>query len=74
MADLAHKAMEIWDDLEKDAGVSLRSMSGLLNFGDKDYGGDTPEGMSANPSLSSLTFHRNSYGTQEESRTPKDGV
>lgn len=44
MADLAYEAMSMWDELEKDAGVSLRSMTGLLNFGDKDYGGDSPEG------------------------------
>ena len=46
MADLAKEAMGLWDDLEKDSGTSLRWMSGLLNFGDKDYGGDTPEGPS----------------------------
>ncbi|OJD38024.1 amine oxidase (flavin-containing) [Diplodia corticola] len=33
MANLAKKAMDLWDDLEKDAGTSLRWMSGLLNFG-----------------------------------------
>lgn len=44
MAELATKAMKHWDALEKDAGVSLRWMGGLLNFGDKDMGGDTPEG------------------------------
>ncbi|GKU08081.1 sarcosine oxidase [Fusarium langsethiae] len=44
MAELATKAMKHWDTLEKDAGVSLRWMGGLLNFGDKDMGGDTPEG------------------------------
>ncbi|KAF4445651.1 hypothetical protein F53441_10633, partial [Fusarium austroafricanum] len=43
MAELAIKAMKHWDALEKDAGVSLRWMGGLLNFGDKDMGGDTPE-------------------------------
>lgn len=45
MADLAKEAMALWDDLERDSGTPLRWMSGLLNFGDKDYGGDTPEGM-----------------------------
>ena len=44
MAELATKAMKHWDSLEKDAGVSLRWMGGLLNFGDKDMGDDTPEG------------------------------
>lgn len=45
MADLAKEALALWDDLERDSGTPLRWMSGLLNFGDKDYGGDTPEGM-----------------------------
>ncbi|KAL2669808.1 hypothetical protein Neosp_015253 [[Neocosmospora] mangrovei] len=43
MAELAIEAMKHWDALEKDAGVSLRWMSGLLNFGDKDMGEGTPE-------------------------------
>ncbi|KYK56460.1 hypothetical protein DCS_03460 [Drechmeria coniospora] len=43
MADLAKEAMQLWDALEKDSGTSLRWMSGLLNFGDKDIGGGTPE-------------------------------
>ena len=47
MADLAKEAMGLWDALEKDAGASLRWMTGLLNFGDKNYGGDTPEGASS---------------------------
>ncbi|PNP59159.1 hypothetical protein THARTR1_01407 [Trichoderma harzianum] len=49
MADLAKEAMALWDDLEKDSGTPLRWMSGLLNFGDKDYGGDTPEGTLLGP-------------------------
>lgn len=53
MADLASDAMAIWDELEKDAGASLRSMSGLLNFGDKDYGGNSPEGEMQDPFLES---------------------
>lgn len=44
MADLAKEAMSLWDDLEKDSGTSLRWMSGLLNFGDPNFGGSTPEG------------------------------
>ncbi|KAK4662897.1 hypothetical protein QC763_602240 [Podospora pseudopauciseta] len=44
MADLAKDAMKLWDKLEKDSGSSLRWMSGLLNFGDKNFGGDSPEG------------------------------
>ena len=55
MADLAKEALSLWDALEKDAGTSLRWMSGLLNFGDKDFGGDSPEGslqhLSARPLL-----------------------
>ena len=46
MADLAKEALDLWDDLEKDSSTSLRWMSGLLNFGDKDMGSDTPEGQS----------------------------
>jgi sarcosine oxidase / L-pipecolate oxidase len=54
MANLAQKAMGLWDALEKDAGVSLRWMSGLLNFGDETYGGNTPEGVIlASPAKSS---------------------
>ncbi|KAI0447286.1 hypothetical protein F4803DRAFT_575455 [Xylaria telfairii] len=49
MADLAKEALNIWDDLEKDSGTSLRWMSGLLNFGDKDYGDNTPEGTLLGP-------------------------
>ncbi|KAK6357701.1 hypothetical protein TWF718_002010 [Orbilia javanica] len=49
MADLAKEAMGLWDDLERDSGTSLRWMSGLLNFGDKDYGGNTPEGTLLGP-------------------------
>ncbi|KAK3294312.1 uncharacterized protein B0H64DRAFT_400365 [Chaetomium fimeti] len=49
MADLAKEALGLWDDLEKDSGTSLRWMSGLLNFGDKNFGGDTPEGTLTGP-------------------------
>ena len=35
-------ALAIWDELERDAGTSLRTMSGLLNLGDKDHGGNSP--------------------------------
>jgi sarcosine oxidase / L-pipecolate oxidase len=45
MADMAVQCMDMWNDLEKDAGSTLRLMSGLLNFGDKDLGQGTPEGM-----------------------------
>ena len=46
MADLAKEALNLWDNLEKDASTSFRWMSGLLNFGDKDMGSNTPEGQS----------------------------
>jgi len=49
MADLAKDALNLWDDLEKDSSTSLRWMSGLLNFGDKDMGSDTPEGTLLGP-------------------------
>lgn len=38
MATLAVQSMSIWDELEKEAGEPLRVMSGLLNFGDPEYG------------------------------------
>lgn len=44
MAELAYKSMGIWNELEMDAGTSLRVMSGLLNFGDTTMGAATPEG------------------------------
>jgi sarcosine oxidase/L-pipecolate oxidase len=49
MADLAKKAMDLWDDLEKDSGTSLRWMSGLLNFGDETVGKESPEGTLKGP-------------------------
>lgn len=48
MADLAFTSMGIWNELEGDAGESLRDMHGLLNFGDPDYK-DGPEGVSRYP-------------------------
>lgn len=73
MADLAKEAMGLWDGLEKDSGTSLRWMSGLLNFGDKDYGGDSPEGGLFSQrgeclAISSLTFDRNVVGTNYQPR------
>ena len=50
MADLAKTCMDHWDELEKDAGLSLRWMSGLLNFGDPTIGQSTPEGNHATKS------------------------
>ncbi|KAI0908758.1 hypothetical protein F4823DRAFT_477945 [Ustulina deusta] len=49
MADLAKEALGFWDNPEKDSGTSLRLMSGLLNFGDKKYGDNTPEGTLLGP-------------------------
>ncbi|KAK4169898.1 peroxisomal sarcosine oxidase [Cladorrhinum sp. PSN259] len=49
MAELAKDSMDIWDELEKDAGESLRWMSGLLNFGDPHMGEGTPEGTLLGP-------------------------
>ncbi|KAI5460638.1 hypothetical protein BGZ63DRAFT_387558 [Mariannaea sp. PMI_226] len=36
MTKLAKTSMKHWDDLEHEAGVSLRSMTGMLCFGEKD--------------------------------------
>lgn len=45
MADLAKQSLDIWDELERDAGDdNLRLMTGLLNFGDPQYGAGGPEG------------------------------
>ncbi|KAK4640498.1 hypothetical protein QC761_602240 [Podospora bellae-mahoneyi] len=49
MAELAKDAMKLWDKLESDSGSSLRWMSGLLNFGDKKFRGDSPEGTLIGP-------------------------
>ncbi|EIW74475.1 FAD/NAD(P)-binding domain-containing protein [Coniophora puteana RWD-64-598 SS2] len=49
MATLAFQSMSIWDELEKEAGEPLRVMSGLLNFGDPDYGAGGPEGTLMGP-------------------------
>ena len=38
MATLAVQSMSIWDELEDAAGEPLRLMTGLLNFGDPNYG------------------------------------
>jgi sarcosine oxidase/L-pipecolate oxidase len=45
MADLAYESLGIWDELERDAGEgALRLMTGLLNFGNPEYGAGGPEG------------------------------
>ena len=37
MANLAFESLNVWDEMEADAGQSLRWMTGLLNFGDPNY-------------------------------------
>lgn len=37
MADIGKASLAVWDELEHDAGESLRWMTGLLNFGDPNY-------------------------------------
>jgi len=61
MADMAVRCMDMWNDLEKDAGTTLRLMTGLLNFGDKDLGQGTPEGTPRHSLISDgiLTISRN---------------
>ncbi|OCH90039.1 FAD/NAD(P)-binding domain-containing protein [Obba rivulosa] len=49
MATLAYQSMALWDDLETEAGTSLRLMTGLLNFGDPTYGAGGPEGTLKGP-------------------------
>ena len=48
MADLAKDSIQLWNELESDAGVKLREMSGLLNFGDPTYK-NGPEGNLKGP-------------------------
>ncbi|KAF8965477.1 FAD/NAD(P)-binding domain-containing protein [Flammula alnicola] len=59
MADLAVKAMGLWDELEIQVG-KLRHMSGLLNFGDPNYGAGGPEGTLTGP-IPNLTKHNMSF-------------
>lgn len=47
-ADLAKDSIHLWNELEKEAGVKLREMSGLLNFGDPTYKSG-PEGNLKDP-------------------------
>ncbi|KAK9774571.1 putative FAD/NAD(P)-binding domain-containing protein [Seiridium cardinale] len=49
MAELAYQSMSIWKELERDSGTSLRTMTGLLNFGDPTMGKNTPEGTLMGP-------------------------
>lgn len=48
MANLAFDSIQIWKELESDAGQSLIWMSGLLNFGDPNYQSG-PEGDLLDP-------------------------
>ena len=48
MADLAKDSIRLWNELESEAGVKLREMSGLLNFGDPTYK-TGPEGNLKDP-------------------------
>ncbi|KAI0569846.1 Amine oxidase [Pyrenophora tritici-repentis] len=57
MAELAFKSMKIWKELEMDSGTSLRTMSGLLNFGDPTMGADTPEGTLMGPIANLENMH-----------------
>lgn len=43
MATLAKSSMDLWNELEADAGEQLREMSGLLNFGDRSISLDRRE-------------------------------
>ncbi|MCJ1381524.1 hypothetical protein MMC17_004635 [Xylographa soralifera] len=73
MARLAHEAMGMWDALERDCGDSLRLMSGLLNFGDPDYGEGGPEGTLKGPikNLKDLEMAFKEYNKDEiEERYP----
>jgi hypothetical protein len=68
MADMAVQCMDMWNDLEKDAGTALRLMSGLLNFGDKDLGQGTPEGtlrLSSNTYLHSHNLQERFWGQSQ---------
>ncbi|KAI0338507.1 FAD/NAD(P)-binding domain-containing protein [Trametopsis cervina] len=49
MATLAVQSMSLWDELEAEAGEPLRMMSGLMNFGDPNYGAGGPEGTLLGP-------------------------
>lgn len=60
MADLAVQSMSLWDQLENEAGEKLRLMTGLLNFGDPDYGAGGPEGTLTGP-IPNLKRHGMKY-------------
>lgn len=48
MADIAKASLQVWDDFEREAGVSMRWMTGLLNFGNPTYESG-PEGNLLDP-------------------------
>ncbi|PLB51611.1 DAO-domain-containing protein [Aspergillus steynii IBT 23096] len=49
MADLAYESMRVWEELEAEAGETLRWMTGLLNFGNPEYHERGPEGTLLGP-------------------------
>jgi sarcosine oxidase/L-pipecolate oxidase len=63
MAELAYKSMSLWKELEMDSGTSLRTMSGLLNFGDTTMGEDTPEGSRPRAFVSNMKETKHALGT-----------
>jgi len=76
MANLAYKSLKIWDELERDAGDNnLRLMTGLLNFGDPDYGKGGPEGIGTlSISIAIAHYPRNPNGPDQESGQTGYGV
>ena len=48
MANLAKESIQLWNELEAEAGVKLIMKTGLLNFGDPTYE-DGPEGNLLDP-------------------------
>ncbi|RLL97468.1 hypothetical protein CFD26_105573 [Aspergillus turcosus] len=67
MADLANESIRLWDELEAEAGEKLRLMSGLLNFGDPNYGAGGPEGtlMGPKPNLDRLNMRYSELSRDE---------
>lgn len=57
MVDFVKDVMKFWDKFEKDLGLFFCWMSGLFNFGDKNFGGDSFEGI-----LMGLVFNLEWFG------------
>jgi sarcosine oxidase/L-pipecolate oxidase len=73
MAEMAHESLSMWNELEQDAGEALRLMTGLLNFGDPEYGAGGPEGKcSDNTNITIRHMHlcRHIDGANRESAGP----